>query len=136
MQGLPLIRGKSQKSHSWLFVAIRSYSWLFVAIRGYKKPSGLCENTLNLTVIPCHCVYFEVFSIFHFQNLNFDPLKAQYGQNMTQSKINQNIRAHLWRNHKVLVQIVVTKNIVFKISFLVICGYSWLFVVIRTTNEW
>ncbi len=97
-----------------------------MAIRGYKKSSGLCENVLNFVVKPFNCVYLEVFSIFQFQYSNFDPLKAQYGQICDKSKINQNIRARLRRNHKALFQNVV-KIIAFKISFVVIRGYLWLF---------
>ncbi len=71
-------------SHSWQKPKnlIRGYSWLFEAICGNKKSSGLCENMLYLIFIPCHSVYLEMFYIFKFQFLKFDPLKAQYGQNM------------------------------------------------------
>jgi hypothetical protein len=62
--------------------AKKCHSWLFVAICGYKKHAGFCENVLNLIVKPFHCVYLEISPIFQFQFSNFDPLKAQYGQNM------------------------------------------------------
>ncbi len=103
---------------------ICGYSWLFVAIRGYKKPSGLCENMLNYIVIPCHCVYLKIFSVFQINFLNFDPLEAQYRQNMTQLKTNQNIRARLRRKHKTLFQIAVTKSLLLKSH----SCYLWLFV--------
>ncbi len=122
MQGLPLIRGKNQKN------LIHGYSWLSVAIRGYKKAFPFLWKYVELNCYTMNCVYLEVFSIFQFQFLNFDTLKAQ------------NIRTRLRQKHKA-----------FKISFVVIRGYSWLFrislvnqirgylwlfMVIRTTNEW
>ncbi len=65
--------------YSWLFVVIRGYSWQFVVTKSLPVH---VKNMLNLIVRPWHCVYLEVFYIFQFQFLNFDPLKAKDVQNM------------------------------------------------------
>jgi hypothetical protein len=71
-QGLPLIRGKSQKPNSWFFMVIPIYSWLLVAIHGYKKLSGSCENMEKKNIaISCHCVYLEVFFNFSISIFKF-----------------------------------------------------------------
>ncbi len=125
-QGLPLIRGKSQKPNSWFFMVIPIYSWLLVAIHGYKKLSGSCENMEKKNIaISCHCVYLEVFFNFSISIFKFWPIEGTIWSKIYEIKNHQIVRARLRRNHKALVQNPVTKLLLFLKSHL------WLFVVIR-----